>query len=94
MPENPKKKSDIRVLRQKDVAEVAKDVLNNKSDITQIESSLHRSYKNLDRSAHGEREAMKEILNTCLLLAKSIGMMAKQIVALEEKVSDLEKQVV
>ena len=86
MSDNPNKKNNIRVLRQKDVAEVVKDVLNNKLEVTQIESSLHHSYKILERNAYSEREAMKETLNSSLLLAKVVSGLTERVKSLEYEV--------
>ena len=91
MNENSGPNIRIRVLRQKEVDEVAKKVLNNKSDITEIKSVLHRSYKKLDQSAFAEREALKETLNAALLLAGAVNQLAEKIVLLEGRIETLAK---
>lgn len=77
-------------MRKKEVAEVAKDVLNNKSDVSEFESSLIQQFHRLDRNGQAERDAMKQILRTNLLMAKALGQMVKEVAMLKNKIATLE----
>lgn len=81
---------DIRVLRNKQVADVLKDVLQDKTDVGEIETALHRVSSRYHKASFAEREVFDQLLISNLSLAKAVGQLARENMVMKERISALE----
>lgn len=79
--------------RRETVDEIIKALTSKDVDINSVQSSLMKSYRVLDNNSHQEKEALKEVLASNVLLAKSVGLLLTRVVHLENDKKVLEGRV-
>lgn len=77
-------KPGIRVVREKEVADILADVVNNKDDLSGMEAGLHRVKAKQSKQQYIERGVFDEILTSQLLLARTVRRLAAEVKELRE----------
>lgn len=85
--ERPKR--DIRVLRRKNIADVASAVVKDKAEMSEVEASLHRMQNRYNSAEDKKREVFEELLDSQLFLARTIRRMAEEHRSLKAEMAEL-----
>jgi hypothetical protein len=72
----------VRVLKTKRLAEIARDMLQDKSDMPQIEASLNRVSALRRKIHYVEGEVLDTLVSTQLVLTKAVHELAKEVASL------------
>ncbi len=72
----------IRILRKRDIADTVKDVVNNKTDMREIETSMHALFSRHEKHVENERDVLFCVVKANLLLARVVGDL--QVIALNQ----------
>lgn len=80
---------DIRIQKRKDVADIVKDVLNDKQEASDIEASLHRFQSRVNKSDFLLREVLNEVLGSNLCLARTVRRLAATVEEQGREIAEL-----
>ena len=79
---------DIRVLKKKDIGDIARNVAEGKDEAHEIEGALSRAISRYDRSATAERSVLMELLEGNLRMARLIGRQNVEIDGMKAVIRD------
>lgn len=73
------RKSDLRDVRKKEVADMVNDVLKDKTDLLNVEASLHSLFAKQDKNHREDRDVMHRVLHCNIVLARAVSHLSKEV---------------
>lgn len=86
-------KPDIRVIRRKDVSDVMRSVVQDKTDLPEVEASLNRLFNRANKSEHLYREVLSEVLGANMALARMVKRLADTVTTQHAEITILKTDV-
>lgn len=87
-PLQPKPK--LQILRKKEIADVARNMLKGSDvDLSEIQAALHRTRKRYDKSAYIEREVVTQLTQAVSLQTSAISMLVREVDDLKRQIEVL-----
>ncbi len=80
---------DIRVLKQKDVADCVRSVLQDKPEVSEIQTALHRIHSRYNKAQYAEREVFHTILEANMSLANAVRNLTDEVISLRTEVAEM-----
>jgi hypothetical protein len=81
-----------REQRQKDVADITRDVLKDEVDLSHIEAGLHRTLGRFNKAAFAEREVNISLLKANILLSRALAKLTNELARLTTRLEAIERQ--
>jgi hypothetical protein len=90
--QSPQPRRAIRTIREKEVAEVTRVMLQDEVDLPDIQASLHRTIRRYGNTAHVEREVITALLESNYLLAKALRIVSQDLAQVSARLGAIESQ--